>query len=447
MMSEVYEVGRKSFEDMTEMLLNNKNISNDQRRGLRETYVLSKREEYCLIGKSDDEVEEIIRKKSPKDRLSMMKCFKVPYSQRKRPRRLPVDELIKSFQKEMNDCFPSLRRSLMNAEEKRQKKLADDRERNAIARANESTEKRKKRLAADKERHAIVRAKESGEKRQKRMVADKERHAIVRANAKAIERKKKPTWDTPAWHIPGKDFVLSNHEECVETAFTLFHIRRCYFKEWEPSLHTACWKVHQYLCNKGDAGADKVRILFKLHYEMYISLTETLYKYVLTEDNIAKDHEKWRSEAEYRLGLERDESLIMWLATTETISKKYLRSLKNKSLPRRLLGLKLNVPGFWWNKCAKEDKSKLWRCEIAYINFHDAAERYFMIKCIDDDPDDPQQKRRYAMSYEAVFEYADKEHLHEREIVLPERLTGINFEYNAKHQKTLLDLKKVPKVE
>lgn len=312
----------------------------------------------------------------------------------------------------------------MNAEEKRQKKLADDRERNAIARANESTEKR-----------------------QKRMVADKERHAIVRANAKAIERKKKPTWDTPAWHIPGKDFVLSNHEECVETAFTLFHIRRCYFKEWEPSLHTACWKVHQYLCNQGDAGADKVRILFKLHYEMYISLTETLYKYVLTEDNIAKDHEKWRSEAEYRLGLERDESLIMWLATTETISKKYLRSLKNKSLLRRLLGLKLNVPGFWWNKCAKEDKSKLWRCEIAYINFHDAAERYFMIKCIDDDPDDPQQKRRYAMSYEAVFEYADKEHLHEREIVLPERLTGINFEYNAKHQKTLLALKKVPKEE
>ena len=444
-MSEVYEVGRKSFEDMTEMLLNNKNISNDQRRGLREAYVLSKREEYCLIGKSDDEVEEIIRKKSPKDRLSMMKCFKVPYSQHKR--RLTVDELIKGFQKEMNGCFPSLRRSLMNAEEKRQKRLADDRERKAIAKANESGEKRQKRLADDRERHVIVRANESGEKRQKRMAADKERHAIVRANAKVIERKKRPTWDTPAWHIPGKDFILSNHEECVETAFTLFHIRRCYFKEWEPSLHTACWKVHQYLCNQGDAGADKVRILFKLHYEMYISLTETLHKYVLTEDNIAKDHEKWRSEAEYRLGLERDESLIMWLATTETISKKYLRSLKNKSLLRRLLGLKLNVPGFWWNKCAKEDRSKLWQCEIAYINFHDAAERYFMIKCLDYDRDDPQQKRRYEMSYEAVFKYADKEHVHEREIVLPERLTGINFEYNAKHQKTLLALKKVPKEE
>ena len=106
---------------MTEMLLNNKNISNDQRRGLTEAYVLSKREEYCLIGKSDDEVEEIIRKKSPKDRLSMMKCFKVPYSQHKR--RLTVDELIKGFQKEMNDCFPRLRRSLMNAEEKCPKRL------------------------------------------------------------------------------------------------------------------------------------------------------------------------------------------------------------------------------------------------------------------------------------------------------------------------------------
>ena len=163
MISEVYEVGGNLFEDMTEMLLNNKNISNDQRRGLREAYVLSKREEYCLIGKSDDEVEEIIRKKSPKDRLSMMKCFKVPYSQRKR--RLTVDELIKSFQKEMNDCFPRLRRSLMNAEEKRQKRLADDRERKAIAKANESGEKRQKRLADERERRAIARANESDEKR------------------------------------------------------------------------------------------------------------------------------------------------------------------------------------------------------------------------------------------------------------------------------------------
>ena len=84
MMSEVYEVGGKLFEDMTEMLLNNKNIVNDQRRGLREAYALSKREEYCSIGKSDDEVEEIIQKKLSKDKLSMMRCFKVPYSQRKR---------------------------------------------------------------------------------------------------------------------------------------------------------------------------------------------------------------------------------------------------------------------------------------------------------------------------------------------------------------------------
>ena len=107
MMSDVYEVGGKSFEYMKEILLNNKNISNDQRRELREA------EEYCLIGNSDDEVEEIIRNKSSKDWLSMMKCFKVLYSQRKR--QLTVDELIKGFQKEINDCYPSLRRSLMNA--------------------------------------------------------------------------------------------------------------------------------------------------------------------------------------------------------------------------------------------------------------------------------------------------------------------------------------------
>jgi len=160
---EVYGVRGKLFEYTKEMLLNNKNISNDQRRRLRVAYVLSKREEYCLVGKSDDEVEEIIWKKLSKDKLSMMRCFKVPYSQQKR--RLTVDELIKSFQKEMNDCFPRLRRSLMNAEEKRQKRLAANKKRSAIARANESAEKRQKRLAADRERSAIARANESAEKR------------------------------------------------------------------------------------------------------------------------------------------------------------------------------------------------------------------------------------------------------------------------------------------
>ena len=55
-MPEVYGVRGKSFEYMKEILLSNKNISNDQRRRLRVAYVLSKREEYCLVGKSDDEV-------------------------------------------------------------------------------------------------------------------------------------------------------------------------------------------------------------------------------------------------------------------------------------------------------------------------------------------------------------------------------------------------------
>jgi len=77
------------------------------------------------------------------------------------------------------------------------------------------------------------------------LAGERERNAIARANAKAIERKKRPTWDTPAWHIPGKDFVLSNHEECVETAFTLFHIRRCYFKEWPLRLTSAILKKHR----------------------------------------------------------------------------------------------------------------------------------------------------------------------------------------------------------
>ena len=46
----------------------------------------------------------------------------------------------------------------MNAEENCQKRLAADRERHAIARANESAEKRQKRLADERERRAIARA-------------------------------------------------------------------------------------------------------------------------------------------------------------------------------------------------------------------------------------------------------------------------------------------------
>ena len=73
---------------------------------------------------------------------------------------------------------------------------------------------------------------------------------------------------------------------------------------------------------------------------------------------------------------------------------------------RSLVGLLLKVPAHWWVGCSG---NRLWGCEIESIDFHDAAERYFTIKCLDRDPDDPHQKQRYQMACEAIIEYADQE--------------------------------------
>jgi len=78
----------------------------------------------------------------------------------------------------------------------------------------------------------------------------------------------------------------------------------------------------------------------------------------------------------------------------------------------RLIGLKLQVPEYWWvDDDTKEHfkGNKHWECEIDSVNVGDKAERYFILKC-PNDPDDPQQKMRYPMAYIDIKKYVDEKH-------------------------------------
>ena len=77
---------------------------------------------------------------------------------------------------------------------------------------------------------------------------------------------------------------------------------------------------------------------------------------------------------------------------------------------KKLIGLKLQVPEYWWvDEDTKEHfkGNKLWECEIASIKLDDEEERYFNLKCLND-PDDPSRKKRYPMAYIDVKKYIDE---------------------------------------
>ena len=91
----------------------------------------------------------------------------------------------------------------------------------------------------------------------------------------------------------------------------------------------------------------------------------------------------------------------------KTVAEKNRGVHKPVTIDRRwvesLVGLRLKVPGIWWNGCT--DKT-LYAGRIARINFSDETERYFILTL--------DTGGSYPMRYDAVRKYADKE--------LPEKL-------------------------
>ena len=118
----------------------------------------------------------------------------------------------------------------------------------------------------------------------------------------------------------------------------------------------------------------------------------------------------WKEQTSNRQIMDRDESQIEWLVTSDVVSLD--ESRRKISIPwiRTLIGLHLIVPGRWWTRCKKKDKSKLWRCEIDSINDTDKEEKYFGIKCHGDGV-------RYWIKYETIKMYVDTDHVDMKKVL------------------------------
>ena len=400
-------------------------------------HVLALEVKHHLHGKSSQEIGDLMQSLSNGELVALLKDFKVPYNHNRK--RLKACEMIEEFKKHRQDGYPRLKRSLMTPAQR----IAADREKETLEetrarqeadalrhgerRANETSEETRARQEADALRHGERRANETLEETRARQQADALQHAERRANETSEEtrarqeadvlqrsearmkekdsiRSRWPSDDTTPWMQPGKDYILDLHEESPETTQHLFQDASGKGQDRVSSCNVAYTRVHRLLEKTNNISSlDKLVGFCKIHIEGGKNLFESI-TLAVPEENIRNEFDQWVNEDENRRILNLHQARFEWFATTNVIS---LEDCKTRIVTvnwfESLIGLKLILPGYWWNNCKAEDKSKLWRCEIESIDYHDAAERYFKIKCEDDQYPDA----RYEMSYKGVLKYMD----------------------------------------
>ena len=290
------------------------------------------------------------------------------------------------------------------------------------------------------ERGSESRGKRSEKKKQDDNAKDAKQHARARADKKTAIEERWPTYSTLQGEKPGKEYKLERHTDNVETAVHLFHLESGGWMYRESEWLVAYLHVMKRLEEADDSCISKLNSLLELSIERYSTLYKTLYQEVL-DDNDMKQVCKWKSQTEHRQLMNRKEAVLEWFATTDSISLDDCKAENGIFNCRSLVGLKLKVRAHWWNGCSG---NRLWRCEVESIDFHDAAERYFTIKCLDHDPGDPHQEKRYQMAYEAICEYADHEQDNFSRFNLPrEPVPYIDSALNVRCDETLQELRKL----
>ena len=251
-----------------------------------------------------------------------------------------------------------------------------------------------------------------------------------------------PLRETKVWEVPGKDFYNdADFESNPEVAVQLWHDNNGTWRERESKWLIAYLHLDDMIskskdsCDDDEDGEDSSDmmsegdiegpqpVLTKL-IQTSIECNRTLIEAVHLVFGVFEKDEwiaqrKWQedeciedSEMAALRWLDSPESNIDANLIQDTISPKDLSStpIVDEAWAKKLIGLKLQVPQYWWEdrKTKKRLKgTKLWKCEIASIKLDDERERCFNIKCLDD-PDDPDCEERYLMAYEAVKEYADE---------------------------------------
>ena len=246
------------------------------------------------------------------------------------------------------------------------------------------------------------------------------KRAKKRAAEKASIVDNHPTFNTPAFAVPGKDFNVLRHEDDVVTAAALFYFKGSHWREWQYFTLLAYIHVAGRVSNERE-NEGAVRKLVQL-YELSLERRETLME---TASKVSEGHVNeyfaWKEQTSNRQIMDRDESQIEWLVTSDVVSLDLDESRIKISISwiQTLIGLHLIVPGHWWDDVEEEDKSKLWRCEIDSINDSDKEEKYFGIKCHGDG-------RRYWIKYETIKKYVDTDHDDYPKYDLPEERSNNN---------------------
>jgi len=324
-----------------------------------------------LHKRSDEEMA--VRLRDMSNRKIVMKAFNIQLNERRDDqiyRQLKRDELINSFILQRDAGFPLLKWSLMSPAERK-----------ADKRANETPGKARARLDANAKSMAQVRANETPEETRARLDKVANRSAQTRSDKKTAIEERWPTCSTLQGEKPGKDYKLERHTDNVETTLHLFHLESGGWKERESEWLIAYLHVMKRLAEADDSCISKLNGLLELSIKRYSTLYKLLYQEVL-DDNDLKQVCKWKSQTEHRQLMNRKEAVLEWFATTDSISLDDCKAENGIFNCRSLVGLLLKVPAHWWVGCSG---NWLWRCEVESIDFHDAAERYFTIKCLDRD--------------------------------------------------------------
>ena len=398
--SEMYEeLEGKSNRDVAKKLKSM--TSREERCEVRSVIISLRKEETGLVGKSDDEAKKLLEEMEKGSREALMRNLELSIFEEdnsKGRKRLKPHVQVERILEEMRDGCPSLQMRLMNA---------NDTDRMANARANETAEKRRTRNEGNAANMANVRARERAK------ISDS-----------------KPTYNTKLWEVPGKDFTLKGHENDVITAQILFHSNSR--NPGEPLFIklVAYQHVIERLRDRGDMCAvAKLVELLGLKLERRECLFKTIFD-VIPDELYKSEYLKWEGQTKERQKMNRCECELEWFATTDVVSLDESRTKISIPWIQTLIGLHLIVPGRWWNGGKKEDKSKLWRCEIDSINDTDKEEKYFGIKCHGDGV-------RYWIKYETIKMYVDTDHVDYPKYDLPKKQPSIDQELNARCEQTL----------
>ena len=422
--SKIYEeLEGKSNRDVAKKLKSM--TSREERCEVRSVIISLRKEETGLVGKSDDEAKKLLKEMKANDRVALMRSLELSVNEEEKRKRLKPHVQVERILEEMRDGCPSLQMRLMNA---------NDADRIANVRANETAEKRRTRLEGDAANKSNVRANETAEKRRTRNEGNAANMANVRARERAKISNSKPTYNTKLWEVPGKDFTLKGHENDVTTAKTLFYSKNGSVEEPVYLKLVAYQHVIERLRDRGDMCAvAKLVELLGLKLERRECLFKTIFD-VIPDELYKSEYLKWEGQTKERQKMNRCECELEWFATTDVVSLDESRTKISIPWIQTLIGLHLIVPGRWWNGGKKEDKSKLWRCEIDSINDTDKEEKYFGIKCHGDGV-------RYWIKYETIKMYVDTDHVDYPKYDLPEKQPSIDQELNARCEQTLRRLK------